>query len=295
MLGVLIQLDGSSHDWFEGRAPKCTLLVFIDDATSRILWLEFVKSESFNAVASATKKYIEKFGRPVSFYVDFGSVFSVNLNNPERDKKTQFETIMKDLLIKVSHATSPQAKGRVERANKTLQDRLVKEMRLEGISSMDSANSYLQNSGFIAKHNEKFTVPPAIEHNAHRSINGYNLNNIFCSRETRVVTNDFTVQYKRKVIQLEKHQQTIIRPKNQVIICEHLDGNLTMRIRNINLNFKEIGMQKNGKISAIEYVNLHKNDGCEEVKPSGLPFCGNLELDTNRQEVSDKNRNFSCC
>ncbi|EKD23204.1 MAG: putative transposase protein [uncultured bacterium] len=86
--GELVQLDGSPHDWFEGRAPKCTLIVFIDDATSQILHLEFVKSESFKGVAGATKNYMSKFGRPLAFYVDFGSVFSVNLNNKDRDKKT---------------------------------------------------------------------------------------------------------------------------------------------------------------------------------------------------------------
>jgi len=295
MFGVLIQLDGSPHDWFEGRGPKCTLLVFIDDATSRILWLEFVESESFSSVALATKRYIEKFGRPVSFYVDFGSVFSVNLNNPERDKKTQFEAIMKDLIIDVKHATSPQAKGRVERVNKTLQDRFVKEMRLAKISSIDSANKYIQNSDFIEKHNAKFSVPPEIEQDAHRSIKDYNLDNIFCSRETRVVTNDFTIHYKRKVFQLEKQQQTIIRPKNQVIVREHLDNSITMRIRNINLNFKEVAMRKKHKLSAVEYVNLHKTDSFNEAKNSRHPFCGNLEFDANNQNDSSKNRNFSCC
>jgi transposase len=175
MRGMLIQLDGSPHDWFEGRASKCTLIVFIDDATSEILWLEFVKSESFSGVAGATKNYVEKCGRPTSFYVDYGSVFSVNLNNPERCKKTQFERIMKEMNIDVIHARSPQAKGRVERCNKTMQDRLVKEMRLAGISSIKDANRFVRQGDFIKRHNLKFAVPPIQEGNVHKDIEGYNL------------------------------------------------------------------------------------------------------------------------
>jgi len=290
MRGILVQLDGSPHDWFEGRGPKCTLLVFIDDATSEILWLEFGESESFKGVASATKKYIEMHGRPVSFYVDYGSVFSVNLNNPERDKKTYFEMIMKDLSIDVIHARSPQAKGRVERANKTMQDRLVKEMRLAGISSIDQANDYIRNSRFIAKHNAKFAVPPAQEHDAHRAITGYDLNSIFCTRETRVVTNDFTIQYNRLVFQIQKNQPAIVRPKSKVVVCERLDGKIAIRLRNANLNFKELPMRKPNKLSPVEYVNLHRN----EPENSSSPFLGNLE-DFKSGGSSNENRKFSCC
>ena len=295
MIGVLVQLDGSPHDWFEGRAPKCTLLVFIDDATSKILWLEFVEGESFDGVASATKKYFEKYGRPVSFYTDFGSVFSVNLNNPERDKKTQFERIMKELLVEIIHARSPQAKGRVERANKTLQDRLVKEMRLLGISSIETANSYIKKGDFIAKHNAKFAVPPAIEGNAHRSIEEYDLHSVFCSQEERIVTNDFTIQYKRRVLQLEKDQPAIIRPKNRVIVCEHLDRKITVRIRNNQLNFREINVRKIGKLSTIEYVNLHKEGESQEKSSPSLPFYENSEMTINTGKLGIENRNFSCC
>ena len=134
--GEMIQLDGSPHNWFEGRNEKCTLLVFIDDATSKIVWLEFVKSESTKAVMQAVKNYIEKCGIPQQFYVDFGGVFSVNTNNPDREKITQWKRCCQELGIDVIYAHSPQAKGRVERANKTLQDRLVKEFRLAEISSI---------------------------------------------------------------------------------------------------------------------------------------------------------------
>ena len=112
------------------------MLVFIDDATSELLWLEFVPSESMQAVMAAERHYLEVHGAPQSFYVDYGSVFSVNTNNPDRDKITQFERANKELGITIIHARSPQAKGRVERANRTLQDRLIKEMRLRNISTI---------------------------------------------------------------------------------------------------------------------------------------------------------------
>jgi hypothetical protein len=241
MVGMMVQLDGSPHDWFEGRGPWCTLLVFIDDATSRILWLEFVTSENHLDVLRATKNYVTKFGRPHEFYVDFGSVFSVNTNNPERDKKTQWERAMKELLIEVIHAHSPQAKGRVERANKTLQDRLVHEMRIAGITSMEEGNRFLQSSGFIAKHNVLFPKPPAQLGDAHRPIDGYQLDNIFCLKEERVLANDFTITYNKRIFQLEARQRTIIRPKNRITVNTHLDGSIRLSIRATDLAFREIG------------------------------------------------------
>lgn len=113
-------LDGSPYDWFEGRAEKCTLLVFIDDATSQILWLKFATSESVLSLMSSTKNYVEKYGAPQLFYTDYGSVFHVNLNNQEHDKKIQWELAVGQLGTMVIHASSPQAKGRVERCNQTM-------------------------------------------------------------------------------------------------------------------------------------------------------------------------------
>lgn len=293
MVGVLVQLDGSPHDWFEGRGPRCTLLVFIDDATSRILWLEFVESESFEGVAKATKKYIERWGRPVAFYVDFGSVFKVNLNNPEGERKTQYERILGDLDIDLSHATSPQAKGRVERCNKTMQDRLIKEMRLAGISSMDEANRFVQQGDFIEKHNARFAVPPAKEGDAHRAIRGYDLYKIFCSKEERIVTSDFTVSYKGRILQLAKDQPATIRPKDHVIICLHLDEKITVRIRSVQLNFREIGMRKQKKLTPVEYVSQENALGIEKGA-ANIPLEGLLD-DLYNQKYHPENRNFSRC
>ena len=238
-LGIMVQLDGSPHDWFEGRGPWCTLIVFIDDATSRILWLEFATSESYESVMLATCHYIDKNGIPASFYVDYGGVFSVNNNNAEREKKTQFERACKEVRVRVIHASSPQAKGRVERSNQTLQDRLVKEMRLRGISTIEAANKFAQNE-FLDMHNKKFAVQAEESLDAHRSAAEYVLRNIFCLKENRIVQNDFTITYKKRILQLWPQQRTIIRPKETIEVREHLDGLLSLWLRKTELNFAEI-------------------------------------------------------
>lgn len=238
-VGIMVQLDGSPHDWFEGRGPRCTLLVFIDDATSRILWLQFVTGEAVEEVMRATMQYMRTFGRPISLYVDYGSVWSVNTNNPDRDKLTQFERAMKELGIEVIHARSPQAKGRVERANKTLQDRLIKDMRLANICSMEAANKFAQDV-YIPAHNKRFAVDPAESIDAHRSLDGFDLNHIMCIREERVVSQDYVISYHKQLLQLTAHQSTIVRPKERVMINRHLDGQISVFIRKTKLNFKTI-------------------------------------------------------
>ena len=218
--GVLIQLDGSPHDWLGGRGPKCTLLVFIDDATSAIVWAELVPSESTEALMQATRHYIERCGRPLAFYVDFGSVFSVNTNNPDRIKITQFKRACNELGIEVIYAHSPQAKGRVERSNQTHQDRLIKELRLRNISTLEEANKFIIET-YIPKHNKAFAVKAAREGDVHRPITTHNLGTIF-------------------IIQLLAEQKAVVRPKETVLIHEQFDGSLSIFIRNIKLNFVEI-------------------------------------------------------
>ena len=143
--GELVQIDGSDHAWFEGRGAKCTLLVFIDDATGKLLELWFVPEETFFAYCEAARHYFERYGKPVAFYSDKHGIFRVN--QPQTIGKgqglTQFGRAMQELDIQILCANSPQAKGRIERANQTLQDRLVKEMRLRGISDMEAGNAYL--------------------------------------------------------------------------------------------------------------------------------------------------------
>jgi hypothetical protein len=253
--GMMVQIDGSPHDWFEGRAPTCTLLVFIDDATSTIVHAELAPSESTESLMIATRRYVTKFGRPLKIYVDFGGVFSVNNNNPNRTKITQYARSCRELGIEVSFAHSPQAKGRVERSNHTHQDRLVKELRLRNISTMHEANRFITDV-YIPAHNKAFAVKAAKADDVHRPITTHNLDNIFCLKEERIIQNDFTVQYKKRIIQLLADQKAVIRPKETVTIFEHLDCTLSVSIRNIQLNFTEIA-QKPARVKDV-VLKQHK-------------------------------------
>lgn len=255
--GMLIQVDGSPHDWFEGRGPKCTLLLFIDDATGRI-WAEFVKSESVNAVMKSTINYLKTFGRPIAMYTDYGSVFSVNLNNKERDKITQYKRALLEIGIELKLARTPQAKGRVERSFKTHQDRLVKELRLAKISTMEAANIFLKEV-YFKDHNNRFAVEPAQSTDIHKSIEDFDLENVFCIRDERKVNNDFTIQYKRRIFQIECNRLAIVKPKDIVTINEHLNGAINIFIRRSKLNFYEIKERPKTEVKeVVKNPNFHR-------------------------------------
>ena len=165
--GELIQIDGSPHAWFEDRGPRCTLIVFIDDATSRLTALRFVPAETTRAYLETLRDHVLTHGRPLAFYSDRHGIFRVNAKDAESgDGKTEFGRVVERLDIESIHASTPQAKGCVERSNQTLQDRLVKEMRLRNISSMAAGNAFL--ASFIGFWNERFAVPPRNESPAHR-------------------------------------------------------------------------------------------------------------------------------
>ena len=166
-LGELVQIDGSEYAWFEDRGPMCTLPAFVDDATSRLMALRLVTSESAFDYFRTTRAYLETHGKPVAFYSDKHNIFRVN-NGEGGDRVTQFGRALTALNIDIICANSPQAKGRVERAFGTLQDRLVKELRLAGISSIEAANAWLP--GFIAAHNARFGREPANAKDLHRKL-----------------------------------------------------------------------------------------------------------------------------
>jgi hypothetical protein len=165
--GELIQIDGSPHDWFEGRAPRCTLIVFIDDATSRLTALRFAPVESTRAYLETLRCHVLQHGCPLAVYSDRHGIFRVNAKDAQSgDGQTEFGRVAARLGIASIHALTPQAKGRVERANQTLQDRLVKELRLQNVSSIEAANAFAAT--FIAIWNGKFAVQPRDEASAHR-------------------------------------------------------------------------------------------------------------------------------
>jgi len=245
-VGMLVQLDGSEHDWFEGRGPKCALLVFIDDATGRILYGRFITVEDTANLMWCAKAYLRLNGRPVAFYVDKDSIYKVNRQaNVEEELRdeaplSQFSRAMEELGVEMIFANSPQAKGRVERGFRTHQDRLVKELRLAGISDMDAANDFL-DSFYIPKHNAKFAVAPASPANAHRVLlKTHKLDGILCLKLDRTLANDYTLRFKNRFLQVAAGQDIRIRPGNIVAIEERLDGSLHLRFKGMYLRYKAI-------------------------------------------------------
>jgi hypothetical protein len=195
--GELVQVDGCEHWWFEDRGPQCTLLVFIDDATGRLMHLQFVESESTFAYFHAARAYLETWGKPVAFYSDKHGVFRVN--HPGAlggDGMTQFGRALHALNIDIICANSSQAKGRVERAHKTLQDRPVKELRLAGARTLAEGNALLPE--FLADYNNRFAKPPANEKDLHRPLRASDdLEDAFAWKEDRTLSQALTLQYER--------------------------------------------------------------------------------------------------
>lgn len=239
--GEMEQFDGSYHDWFEEGKETC-LLGSIDDATGALTRLEFAPDEGVKSVFSFWKEYIKERGKPVSIYLDRFSTYKDNHKNAVDNKelRTQFQRAAKELDIRLITAYSPQAKGRVERLFETLQDRLTKELRLRGIKGKDEANKFMKDA-FIHEFNRKFAVNSEKEGDLHRMLSGKDkdgLDGIFSSQETRVVSNDFTIRYKNKWLQLEESQPTLVLPKERVLIEERLDDSLRIRLGSKYLNFR---------------------------------------------------------
>lgn len=223
--GELIQIDGSPHDWFEGRAPKCCLLGFIDDATSTVQHLQFVEAETTEAYLRALEAYILLHGRPKAFYSDKHGVFRINSKGEgfKGDGTTQFSRTLKELEIDLICANSPQAKGRIERLFNTLQDRLIKEMRLNGIDSIDAANEYLPK--FIGNYNAKFAVPasePGDSHDPLRS--SMKLEEIICLKDSRTLTKNLELSYEGDLYQVITERPTYALRGARVEVRRPLGG-----------------------------------------------------------------------
>ncbi len=225
--GELVQIDGSPHDWFEGRGPTCTLIVFIDDATSELLGLRFFPAETTQAYMETLAEVLDEYGRPVSLYSDKHSIFRINRLDKEAEL-TQFSRAAKTLDIALIHANTPQAKGRVERSNQTLQDRLVKEMRLRGIDDIDSANRFLPD--FRRDYNKRFAVPPSSPESACRRVlhSAEELSLILSLHQTRTLSKNLTLQYKNKQYQLQGEGQGYRLRQAKVTVCEAFDGAVTL-------------------------------------------------------------------
>ncbi len=235
--GELIQIDGSYHDWFEGRAAKCCLLVYIDDATGKLLHLRFCEAETTFDYMLSTRAYIEQYGKPLAFYSDKHSVFRVNQKSSQDSKITQFGRILNELKIDIIFANSPQAKGRVERANRTLQDRLIKEMRLEGISSIAEANAWLPC--FIEQFNQKFAKCARNSKNLHRPLteSDAELEDIFTWQETRKVTKNLTLTYDKYIYLLEPTELNHKLVEQYISFLEYPDGTVAIMHDGRKINY----------------------------------------------------------
>jgi len=239
--GEMLQYDGSYEYWFEDRNEKCCLLASIDDATGKV-WAKFDEHEGVKPTFNFWREYIQKNGKPYSIYVDRFSTYSMNhkIAKENPDTLTQFERAMKDLNIAVIHAHSPQAKGRVENLFKTLQDRLIKELRLANISGPRKANGFLV-SYFLPKFNAKFNVESKTKANLHKKLiksEINKLNSTFSSQYERVVKNDFTISHKKQYFQLLKEQPVTICKQDRIVVEERLNNSIRFRFRGKYLNYK---------------------------------------------------------
>ncbi|MBI3737777.1 MAG: ISNCY family transposase [Chloroflexi bacterium] len=236
-LGELVQIDGSPFAWFEDRAPACTLLVFVDDATGRLLELFFTEAESTFSYFEAAEHYFKRYGKPLAFYCDKLGVFRIN--QPKAllgSGLTQFGRAMDQLDIEVICANTPQAKGRVERANQTLQNRLPKEMRLRGISTMAEGNGYLPE--FIADLDARFAAVPRDPEDAHRPLLPKdNLARILTVQETRVLSKNLTLQYDNVVYQIKTPRPTYALRNAQVLVCENRQGEIAIEYKGKPLTY----------------------------------------------------------
>lgn len=241
--GELIQFDGSYHDWMETGEKEC-LLASIDDATSSVIKAEFEDNEGVRAVFRFWRAYVKTYGRPVAIYLDKFSTYKVNhknaVDNPEF--MTQFERAMKELDVRVICANSPQAKGRIERSFGTLQDRMVKEMRLDDIKTRDACNEYIREK-YLLDHNKRFSVPAKNIIDAHRPLTDdlrARLSSIFSIQSKRKVNNDYTIQFEGRWFQLEATQDTPVYKRDEVTVEERLDDTLHIRLKNVYLKYHEL-------------------------------------------------------
>ncbi|PIR07972.1 hypothetical protein COV53_05480 [Candidatus Gottesmanbacteria bacterium CG11_big_fil_rev_8_21_14_0_20_37_11] len=260
-LGEMVQADGSPHDWFEGRSPSCTLLVFIDDATGKLLHLEFVQSESTHAYFAAVGYYLKKHGRPVVFYVDKHGVFRVNTtkgktaDTSDSNGLTQFGRAMTELAIGCIFADSAEAKGRVERVNQTLQDRLVKEMRLRGISTMEQGNSYVEE--FMKQFNRKFAVIAKSPVNMHRPLlPTHNLNEILCEKHTRILSKQLSLSFENKIYQIQTDRPAYAMRHAPVMVQKDTAGSICITYKGKSLSYTIVKEQPRAEIVDSKHLNV---------------------------------------
>jgi transposase len=240
--GELVQIDGSHHDWFEGRGPVCVFMGYIDDATGTVFG-RFYDYEGTMPAMDSMKRYIRQYGTPQSVYLDRHTTYkswakpTIDEQLTGQEPLSHFEKSLAALEVEVIHANSPQAKGRVERLFKTLQDRLVREMRLQGVKSVEEANAFLEN--YLPKHNKRFRKEARLTADLHRpALHARDLDRILCIKEERTVKNDFTIAYEGKLYQIEQMTRA-----EKVTVEVRLDGSLHITYKGQDLRYRMITEQ----------------------------------------------------
>lgn len=254
--GELVQMDGSPHAWFEERADKCCLLLAIDDATGKVEEGLFVEAETTNGYFVLMKSYTTNHGKPLALYTDKHSIFKTTSNKINPAKRTQFARAMKELLIEVICANSPQAKGRVENKNKTLQDRLVKELRLRNISTIEEANKFLPE--FIADFNERFAVEPKDKKDAHRPLlasEKKSLNKILVKKYARVLSKSLEFQFESKLYQIITDRPTYAMRNAPVLVTKDAKDKVRVYYKEKELEYKVIDKTQKTKVKSSKEVN----------------------------------------
>lgn len=241
--GEMEQFDGSYHKWFENRAEESCLLLSIDDATGKVTHAKFDENEGTKAVFKFWLEYFDRNGLPVSVYLDKFSTYKINhpAATDNKELMTQFQRAMNQVSVRLISAHSPEAKGRVERVFETLQDRLVKELRLAGISTIKEANEFLKE--YIPKFNEQFAVAPRSQNDLHKVMSQElkeRLPQIFSIQTPRIVSNDYTVMFKTRFFQLAEVQPTTVYKKDTVIVEEYLSGEIKISFKGHSLKYQDL-------------------------------------------------------
>jgi helix-turn-helix protein len=238
-LGSMVQMDGSHHDWFEGRSGKCVLMVLIDDATS-LTYACFYAAETTEAAFDLFRRWIERYGIPRSVYVDRHSIYR---DEDHAEKPTQFGRAMKELSVELICAHSPQAKGRVERRNAVFQDRLVKEMRLRNIRSMDQGNALLEKM-FLADMNQRYAVKARKQQDLHRPVDAQvRLEDVLCVQEERVVGQDWCVRWRNRWLQIQKEHAGLNLANKRVRVKQRAGGELIVEHKGQRLTCRELSQR----------------------------------------------------
>jgi len=269
--GEMVQLDGSIHDWLEGRRPEMVLMSFIDDATGQV-FAEFFEYEGTIPAMKLLKMYIRRYGLPKTVYLDRHATYkskreaTIEEQLKGEEPMSQFERALKELGIEVIHAYSPQAKGRIERSFRTHQDRLVKEMRLQNIKTMEEANRFLREY-YLPKHNRKFCVKPVNEEDSHMKLRQeQDLNKILVIKTERTVRNDYTVVYEGKLYQIKTD---LALKGRKVLICENLNGKMFVEYKGSRISYSEIHIKQLRKyVDELKIEKVVRKAGRSKIRPA---------------------------